>query len=424
MSRSPMSDRHGLRARQPARRPRRRRRRRPERPRRARSPRARPRRATRSSCYTRRDDPDLPRRVPMAAGRRRSTTSTPGPAARCRRTTCCRHMAAFAAELARALAAEPPDVVHAHFWMSGLAALPAARRASACRWCRPSTRSARSSAATRAPPTPARPAASRAERAARPPRPTASSPPARDEVFELVAHGRARGADDGRALRRRPRARSRRTGPAPTRRAAAAALRDRRPAGAAQGRRRRRDAALAPRARTPSCSSPAARRGRLDDDPEVAPAARARRRGCGVADRVRLLGARARDAAARAAALGRRGRLRALVRAVRHRRRSRPWRAACPVVASAVGGLHDTVVRRASPALHVPPRDPDALGARRSRGCCADPTARAALGAAGRARALARYTLGPRRRRHRARLRERAGRARSAPAADRRGARR
>ena len=48
-----------------------------------------------------------------------------------------------------------PDLVHGHFWMSGLAALEAARHRM-CRWCRPSTPWARSSDGIRARATPAR----------------------------------------------------------------------------------------------------------------------------------------------------------------------------------------------------------------------------------------------------------------------------
>jgi glycosyltransferase involved in cell wall biosynthesis len=61
-----------------------------------------------------------------------------------------------------------------------------------------------------------------------------------------------------------------------------------------------------------------------------------------------------------------------------------------PVVASAVGGLTDTVVDRATGWL-VPPRDPAVL-ASALRGLLADPARRAAIGAAGRDRAEQRYT--------------------------------
>ncbi|WP_375399863.1 glycosyltransferase [uncultured Amnibacterium sp.] len=61
-----------------------------------------------------------------------------------------------------------------------------------------------------------------------------------------------------------------------------------------------------------------------------------------------------------------------------------------PVVASAVGGLLDTVVEDVN-GLHVPTRDPDALAAALA-GLLADPERRSRYGAAGRARAETRYS--------------------------------
>ena len=60
------------------------------------------------------------------------------------------------------------------------------------------------------------------------------------------------------------------------------------------------------------------------------------------------------------------------------------------VVATAVGGMQDTVVHGVT-GLHVPPRRPDALAAA-LRDLLAGPTRPAAFGAAGRDRVLARYT--------------------------------
>jgi glycosyltransferase involved in cell wall biosynthesis len=60
-----------------------------------------------------------------------------------------------------------------------------------------------------------------------------------------------------------------------------------------------------------------------------------------------------------------------------------------PVVASAVGGLIDTVVDGRT-GVHVPARRPDLL-ARALEELLADPARRAALGRAGAARARARY---------------------------------
>ncbi|MBD0290855.1 MAG: glycosyltransferase [Thermoleophilia bacterium] len=63
-----------------------------------------------------------------------------------------------------------------------------------------------------------------------------------------------------------------------------------------------------------------------------------------------------------------------------------------PVVASAVGGLLDTVVDAVT-GLHVPPRSPDRL-AEALRGLLADPELRARLGRAGAERARSRYSWG------------------------------
>jgi glycosyltransferase involved in cell wall biosynthesis len=60
-----------------------------------------------------------------------------------------------------------------------------------------------------------------------------------------------------------------------------------------------------------------------------------------------------------------------------------------PVVATAVGGLVDTVIHGVT-GVHVPPRDPDALAAA-LRELLAAPTRRAELGRAGRERACRRY---------------------------------
>ncbi len=61
-----------------------------------------------------------------------------------------------------------------------------------------------------------------------------------------------------------------------------------------------------------------------------------------------------------------------------------------PVVASSVGGLIDTVVEDAT-GLHVPPRDEDAVATAVGT-LLEDPERREAFGAAGRERAVARYT--------------------------------
>ena len=227
--------------------------------------------------YTRRDAADLPRRVPLCDRRTSSSTCRPGRRARSPRTSCCRYMGAFGRDLAaHAGRPSPPDVVHAHFWMSGLAASIGARARSTCRWCRPSTRSARSSGATRAPRDTSPPDRLRLER---------RSPGSvdRDRRHLHRRGGRAGagwacraatvdvvpcGVDLGCSPRRRR---------AVPRRGTAAAG-DRRPAGRAQGRRRRSSGAGRPAGRR-AASSPAARPAELDADPEV----RRLRRGRGAA---------------------------------------------------------------------------------------------------------------------------------------------
>ncbi|UNX54785.1 glycosyltransferase [Georgenia sp. TF02-10] len=78
------------------------------------------------TVYTRRDDPTLPERVVMAPGV--TVAHVPvGPAAPLPKDELAPFMPAFGAWLARSWAARGvPDVVHSHFWMSGLAALAAA----------------------------------------------------------------------------------------------------------------------------------------------------------------------------------------------------------------------------------------------------------------------------------------------------------
>jgi len=79
------------------------------------------------TVYSRRDDPDLPDRVPFAP----NVTVVPvtaGPAAVVSKDDLLPHMGEFADVLADAWIADRPDVVHGHFWMSGLATLDAGRR--------------------------------------------------------------------------------------------------------------------------------------------------------------------------------------------------------------------------------------------------------------------------------------------------------
>jgi glycosyltransferase involved in cell wall biosynthesis len=76
--------------------------------------------------HTRRDDPDLPRCIALPSGVVVAHVDA-GPPEHVPRDELFEHMYDFAAELHRAWAADPPDVVHSHFWMSGYAAVLAAR---------------------------------------------------------------------------------------------------------------------------------------------------------------------------------------------------------------------------------------------------------------------------------------------------------
>jgi D-inositol-3-phosphate glycosyltransferase len=74
--------------------------------------------------HTRRDA-ELPLRVPLAPGVQVDHVAA-GPAVELPKDELLPHMPAFARELREQWSAEPPDVVHAHFWMSAVAALEAA----------------------------------------------------------------------------------------------------------------------------------------------------------------------------------------------------------------------------------------------------------------------------------------------------------
>ena len=79
------------------------------------------------SVYTRRDDPALPGRVAVAEGLEVVHVDA-GPAEALPKDTLLPYMEDFAAGISADWGASPPDVVHGHFWMSGVAALDAARR--------------------------------------------------------------------------------------------------------------------------------------------------------------------------------------------------------------------------------------------------------------------------------------------------------
>ena len=76
--------------------------------------------------HTRRDDVSLPRRVRMSPGVTVDHVMA-GPPESVPKDELLPYMDAFAADLHRQWQARRPDVVHAHFWMSGRAALAAAR---------------------------------------------------------------------------------------------------------------------------------------------------------------------------------------------------------------------------------------------------------------------------------------------------------
>jgi glycosyltransferase involved in cell wall biosynthesis len=76
--------------------------------------------------HTRRDDPSPPRRVPLCDGVVVDHVPA-GPAVGLPKDDLLPHMPGLGRELAAAWAADPPDVVHAHFWMSGIASLRGAR---------------------------------------------------------------------------------------------------------------------------------------------------------------------------------------------------------------------------------------------------------------------------------------------------------
>jgi D-inositol-3-phosphate glycosyltransferase len=79
------------------------------------------------TVYTRRDDPDLAERVPLCEGVE-VVQVTAGPPAIVPKDDLLPYMGRFGDRLAQLWCDDPPDIVHSHFWMSGLASLDAARR--------------------------------------------------------------------------------------------------------------------------------------------------------------------------------------------------------------------------------------------------------------------------------------------------------
>ncbi|MGW0563857.1 glycosyltransferase [Streptomyces sp. NPDC003016] len=78
------------------------------------------------TVYTRRDARDLPDRVPLRAGVEVHHVPA-GPPEQLPKDELLPHMLAFGRYLAREWQIRPPDLVHSHFWMSGLASLHATR---------------------------------------------------------------------------------------------------------------------------------------------------------------------------------------------------------------------------------------------------------------------------------------------------------
>jgi type III pantothenate kinase len=83
------------------------------------------RRGVQVVVHTRRDDPGLPERIRMAPGVEVHHVDA-GPPTAIPKDELLPHMAEFAERLGEAWRRDRPDVVHSHFWMSGWAALQAA----------------------------------------------------------------------------------------------------------------------------------------------------------------------------------------------------------------------------------------------------------------------------------------------------------
>jgi glycosyltransferase involved in cell wall biosynthesis/phosphoheptose isomerase len=332
--------------------------------------------------HTRRDDPRLPRRMRLAPGAVVDHVPA-GPALEIPKDELLPHMDAFAADLAAQWREDPPDVVHSHFWMSGHAALMAARGLGI-----PLVHTFHALGVVKRryqgemDTSPAERIGIEQEILRRADHVVATCS---DEIFELVRLGGARGrltaipcgvdldlfTPDGRRARRRPGLK---------RIVCVGRLVERKGVGNAISA-----LAALPDAELVVAGGPP--RARLADDPE-AQRLRALARQLGVADRVDLRGRMDREDVA---ALLRSADAVACV----------PWyepfgivpleAMACrtPVVASAVGGMIDSVVDGVT-GIHVPPRDPERL-AEALAPLLADPERRAVYGSAGVERARRRY---------------------------------
>ncbi|UUU20144.1 glycosyltransferase [Streptomyces sp. DSM 40750] len=334
------------------------------------------------TVYTRRDSPDPPDLVRMRAGVEVHHVPA-GPPEQVPKDELLPYMGDFGRHLVRVWRERPPDVVHSHFWMSGVASLRAARGLGL-----PLLHTYHALGTVKR----------RHQRLAD------TSPPARialernvglgcdrivatcrDEVDELARMGVPAsqvtivpcGVDTdlftpiGPAMER---------GPLPHRILQLGRLVPRKGAAVAVAA-----LALLPDAELVVAGGPPA--DRLDDDPEVR-RLRALAGEAGVADRVRFTG----GVPSREVPPLLRGADVVVCPADYEPFGIVPLEAmACgrPVVASAVGGQLDTVADPGTGRL-VPPRDPEAL-ARAVGELLADPAARAACGATGRRRVLRRY---------------------------------
>jgi glycosyltransferase involved in cell wall biosynthesis len=333
--------------------------------------------------HTRRTDPVTPQRVPLAPGVVVDHVPA-GPAVELGKDDLLEHMGEFAAVLRRRWRARPPDVAHAHFWMSGLAALEAGRATGVpvtqTFHALGSVKRRHQGAQDTSPP----------ERVARESDLAASVDrviaTCRDEVAELVALGVSAdrvdvvpcGVDVGHFT----------PGPAPAhdvpRILAVSRLVPRKGVDTAV-RALGRLSVTGPAPELVVAGGPTA--ATLDDDAEVA-RLRAIAAAEGVADRVHFVG---RVAPAEMPALMRSADVVACLPAYEPFGLVPLEAMACgrPVVAARVGGLADTVVDGHT-GLHVPPGDPDAA-ARALGALLGDPARAARLGRAGRARAEAHY---------------------------------
>ena len=336
--------------------------------------------------HTRRTDATTPQRVPLAAGVVVDHVPA-GPAVELGKDDLLEHMGEFAAVLRRRWTAEPPDVAHAHFWMSGLAALEAGRATGV-----PVTQTFHALGSVKRRHQGARDT-SPAERVARESDLAASVDrviaTCHDEVDELVALGVSAEAIDvvpcGVDIDHFT------PGPAPAHSAGApriltvSRLVPRKGIDTVVRALGRLAGGAGPVPELVVAGGPTA--ATLDDDAEVA-RLRAIAAAEGVADRVHFVG---RVAPAAMPGLMRSADVVACLPAYEPFGLVPLEAMACarPVVAARVGGLSDTVVDGHT-GLHVPPGDADAA-ARAIGALLADPARAARFGRAGRARAEARY---------------------------------